>query len=76
MEWVNIKDRIPDPVKESGHYVVLIGGKPHIVYFGQRNWNTPWHIPIEWKEPTHYIRLEDTLDKVFTSIIYNGPTMD
>ncbi len=62
MEWIDIKVKRPDAQKEEGWYVVLIAHNPHIVYLSHRNWQGDWHIPDEWKEPTHYIKLENIKD--------------
>jgi len=74
MEWVDIKIKQPDPQNEAGYYVVLVGSKPHVCYFGQRNWASPWHLPDEWMEPTHYIRLDSVKD--LWSNVKNQATMD
>jgi hypothetical protein len=62
MEWNDIKIKQPDSEKEAGWYVVLINRKPHVVYFGFRNWNSPWQMPNEWQQPTHYIKLDSIKD--------------
>ncbi len=67
MEWISVKEKKPDPEKEEGYYVVLVCRKPHIVYFSHRNWQRPWHIPDEWQEPSHYIKL-DPIKDVFWNV--------
>lgn len=74
MEWISVKNRLPDPKKDRGWYVVLIATKPHIVYFSYRNWKHPWHIPDEWQLPTHYFKLNEIKD-VFSNRIQEA-TMD
>lgn len=67
MEWISVKDRFPDSEEEEGYYVVMVCKKPHIVYFSFRNWQRPWHIPDEWQDPSHYIKLDPIKDVFFTS---------
>lgn len=62
MKWISMKDKQPYSKTEKGYYVVLIALKAHVVYFGYKNWQRPWHIPDEWQEPTHYIKLERVED--------------
>lgn len=58
-EWISVKEKPLDPERDKGWYVVLISRNPHVVYFGFRNWMSPWHIAEEWKDPTHYIKIPD-----------------
>ncbi len=60
MEWKEIKN--PYEKLQSGYYVILVCRKVHICFHEHRNWDRPWHIPDEWKDPTHYIKLDDIKD--------------
>lgn len=66
MEWKSIKDYPLCPNKDAGDYLVLISNRPHIVTFGHRPWSSPWHTPIEWRDPTHYIKIPD-LEGIYIS---------
>lgn len=57
MEWVKYN---PKMGIEEGWYVVLINGNPHCIYYGTRNWKSPWHMPSEWKDPEYYCKLKNT----------------
>ncbi len=65
MDWVDVRDKKPDPEKDQGWYVVLLPWckKPHIVYFAFRNWKSAWHMPDEWKDPEFYIKLDSIPEK-------------
>ena len=73
-EWISVKERIPDPEKEEGWYVVLINRKVHVCYFCFVNWDRPWNLPSEWQNPTHYIKLPSLDD--FWSNKRSMATMD
>jgi len=61
-QWIDIKQNPLNSDNDEGWYVVLVGRKAHVVYFAFRNWQRDWHIPDEWSDPTHYIRLEGISD--------------
>jgi hypothetical protein len=75
MEWISVEEKYPDPKKEEGWYLVLISRNPHVVYFSFRYANTPWHIPPEWREPTHYIKL-DSVGDIWRNRVSNAMVED
>lgn len=74
MEWMKLSEKPLDPNIDMGWYVILVKANLHIAYFSQRNWNGPWHIPDEWIDPSHYIKL-DSIEGIWCN--YNSDiTMD
>jgi hypothetical protein len=56
-EWKSIIDHPLDPHNNAGWYVTMVkfGNEPQLIYYGFRNWQSPWHMPKHWKEPDYYL---------------------